>query len=252
MPFTLTRWLGLWLICTGGFAARAQDLASAPSVPADTPPAMSPAPVMAPAETPALAPEATPSPTVAPTPKPRPKSAISIEIDLNTQKAYLLHDGRRVNESPVSSGRSGHLTPTGTFEVLQKDPDHFSSLYGQFVDRESGRVVVSGADASMPVPHGCLFKRAPMRFFLRFEGAAGMHAGVLPGYAASHGCVRMPLSKAKLFYNSAELGSMVKVYGTIPARVERPRSISPPRAPRIERAIAVPTPTPVRRGWFHF
>lgn len=252
MPPIFRRLAMFGLVCAGAFVARAQEASPVPSVtPEMSMPEMSPSPEAIPSATPFSSPESLPSATVSPTPKPKPPSAISIEINISEQKAYLLHDGRRIYESPISSGRAGHLTPTGNFEVLQKDPDHFSSLYGQFVERGSGRVVVSGADASMPVPHGCIFKKAPMRFFMRFDGAAGMHAGVLPGYAASHGCVRMPLAKAKLFYNTAELGSVVKVYGTIPPRAERPAR-SPTHTPRVERAIAIPTPAPVHRGWWHF
>ena len=150
-------------------------------------------------------------------PPPRPISHVSIEIDVAKQRAYLLRDSKKIAESPVSTGRPGHLTPTGDFEVLQKDPDHSSSLYGSIVS-DSGRIVKRGADFATPVPKGCHFERAPMKYFLRFEGASGMHVGVLPGYPASHGCVRMPLSKAQEFYAAAEIGSPVHVFGTIPER----------------------------------
>ena len=207
--------------------AQAQNAAT-PSVPIVAPssavsPVLAPPELSAPAApiTPlspdAVAPAAPIAPA-APQPPLKPKSNISIEIDLQKQHAYLLRDGRKIAESPISSGRFGHLTPRGDFSVIEKDPNHFSSLYGKIVEKGSGRVVVSGADAAMPVPRGCKFVPAPMKYFLRFEGAAGMHAGILPGYPASHGCVRMPAEKAKLFYTTAEVGSSVHIFGDAPVR----------------------------------
>jgi lipoprotein-anchoring transpeptidase ErfK/SrfK len=179
-------------------------------------------------------------------PSPTPPSPYSIEIDLGDQRAYLLKDGQKVAESPISSGREGHLTPTGDFAVIQKDLNHFSNLYGKIVEKDSGRLVKAGADAAMPVPKGCKFVPAPMKWFMRFDGAAGMHAGILPGYAASHGCVRMPAAKAELFYETVDIGTPVHVFGTAPVRViheEKPR-------PRI---VAAPKPTPTpkpKHGWW--
>src|SRR5687768_17545708 len=111
---------------------------------------------------------------------------VSIEIDLTAQQAWVLQDGQRVYQTPISSGRTGHETPTGNFTVLEKDLDHKSSLYGRIVDG-AGRVLVSDADSDTAVPAGGKFVPAPMRHFLRFDGAVGMHAGRLPGYPASHG-----------------------------------------------------------------
>src|SRR5581483_4832391 len=217
------------LFCAASISAFCQETpASAPQatpvqsaeITPQTLPAGTPQPEQAPVEMPESSPAETPAES--PTPPPKPKSPISIEIDLQEQKAYLLHDGRKVYESTISSGRSGHLTPTGDFEVLEKDLNHFSNLYGQIVEKESGHVVVAGADAAMRVPPGCKFVPAPMKYFMRFDGAAGMHAGILPGYPASHGCVRMPASKAKLFYNTVEIGSEVHVFGKTPTRTQSP------------------------------
>ncbi|HWB59906.1 MAG TPA: L,D-transpeptidase, partial [Chthoniobacteraceae bacterium] len=85
---------------------------------------------------------------------------ISIEVDLTQQKAYLLLDGKQMYESPISSGRPGHLTPTGNFAVLEKDESHFSTLYGVMLDA-SGKVTDVNADADMPVPKGGKFVPAP-------------------------------------------------------------------------------------------
>jgi hypothetical protein len=142
---------------------------------------------------------------------------IEIDLDLSAQTATLYQDGEVVYTSPISSGRFGHPTPVGDFEVIEKDPDHHSTLYGKIIDSR-GHVVKSSADCATAVPQGCHFEQAPMKWFLRFDGAAGMHAGALPGYPASHGCVRMPAGKAKLFYDIAEVGTPVHVHGIPPWR----------------------------------
>lgn len=139
----------------------------------------------------------------------------SVEIDLQEQTAYLIRGRRIVLASAISSGRSGHLTETGSFKITEKERNHFSSLYGQIVDRH-GRTVVADADADMAVPKGGKFLPAPMRYFMRFHGATGMHAGYLPGYPASHGCVRMPERNAIAFFNAVEVGTPVHVFGRTP------------------------------------
>jgi hypothetical protein len=88
-------------------------------------------------------------------------------------------------------------------------------MYGKIVDAR-GNTVVSDADADMPVPSGGRFIPAPMRYFMRFHGATGMHAGYLPGYPASHGCVRLPEANAIALFNSVEVGTPVTVFGTTP------------------------------------
>jgi len=180
-----------------------------------------------------------------PTPTPPPPSPYSIEIDLSSQRAYLLEDGSIIAQSPISSGRPGKLTPTGNFSVIQKDLNHFSNLYGAFVDTQTGRVVKAGADSAMPTPKGCKFVPAPMKWFMRFDGASGMHAGILPGYAASHGCVRMPPSKAELFYNTVEVGTPVHVFGVAPPPVFRKD-----KGPLRLVATARPGATPRKHGWW--
>ena len=139
----------------------------------------------------------------------------SVEIDLQKQAAYLIRGNRVVLASPISSGRSGHLTETGSFKIIEKELNHYSSLYGKIVDA-SGRTVVSDADADMKVPRGGRFIPAPMRYFIRFHAATGMHAGYLPGYPASHGCVRMPEQNAIQFFRAVEVGTPVHVFGRTP------------------------------------
>ncbi len=140
----------------------------------------------------------------------------SVEIDLQEQRAYLLQNGRPVLASPISSGRYGHLTKGGAFKILEKERTHYSSMYGKIVDAY-GNTVVADADADMSVPRGGKFIPAPMHYFMRFNGADGMHAGYLPGYPASHGCVRMPEQYAIAFFNSVNVGTPVTVFGRTPA-----------------------------------
>jgi L,D-transpeptidase-like protein len=143
------------------------------------------------------------------------ESPFAVEIDLQLQTAYLIRGRNVVLESPISSGRYGHLTQTGSFKVIEKERNHYSSIYGKIVD-SSGRTVVADADVDMSVPRGGKFIPAPMHYFMRFHGADGMHAGYLPGYPASHGCVRMPEQLAIAFFNTVEVGTPVQVFGRTP------------------------------------
>ena len=135
-----------------------------------------------------------------------------IVISLPKQRAYLMIGDRIVADEPISSGKRGHTSPSGHLHVLEKDPDHHSSIYGNFVDR-SGRVVRAGVSARIDsAPSGTHFAGAPMRWFLRLtDDGVGMHIGYLPGYAASHGCIREPSDGAKIFYDHAKVGTPVDV-----------------------------------------
>lgn len=140
---------------------------------------------------------------------------VAIDIDLTEQRAHLIINGRAVESAPISSGRREYPTPPGTYRVMEKDRNHYSSLYGKIVNAR-GETLVGDADSSMRVPPGGRFVRAPMRYFLRFTGGYGLHAGYLPGYAASHGCVRMPEDKARTFFEAVSLGTPIRVYGRAP------------------------------------
>jgi lipoprotein-anchoring transpeptidase ErfK/SrfK len=155
------------------------------------------------------------------------QSGTSIEIDLQEQKAYLIRDGHMALSTPICSGRLGHLTETGSFQVVEKERYHFSSIYGRIED-PYGRTILADADVDMRVPQGCRFMPGSMHYFIRFNGSTGMHAGVLPGYPASHGCVRLPKQNAIAFFNAVEVGTPVTVFGRTPrvtnqARLQRAR-----------------------------
>jgi lipoprotein-anchoring transpeptidase ErfK/SrfK len=137
--------------------------------------------------------------------------APSIAIDLGNQKAYFYKAGQVVGMSPISSGREGYRTPTGRFSILEKDRDHLSTLYGDYVD-SSGNVVVQNVGIEEdPKPAGTFFRGAPMPYFMRISDGVGMHAGYLPGVPDSHGCIRMPLRMAQIFYANAPSGTPVTV-----------------------------------------
>ncbi len=113
-----------------------------------------------------------------------PEGPMLMMVSIPQQRAYLYRNGVRVAASTVSTGKKGHETPTGIFTILQKNKDHKSSLYDD----------------------------APMPFMQRltWDGIA-LHSGKLPGYPASHGCVRLPDDFAKRLFAETELGMTVIV-----------------------------------------
>ena len=137
---------------------------------------------------------------------------VHIVVSIPKQRAYLMIAEQIVIDGPVSSGKRGHSSPTGHFTVLEKDPNHHSSLYGDFVDG-SGRIVRAGVSARIDAaPSGTHFVGAAMKWFLRLtEDGVGMHIGILPGYPASHGCIRESAEGAKLFYDRVKVGTPVDV-----------------------------------------
>ncbi len=113
-----------------------------------------------------------------------PSGPILAVVSLPVQRCYVYRNGVLIGVSTVSTGKPGHQTPTGVFTVLQKQVHHKSNLYD-----------------SAPMPY---MQR------LTWSGVA-MHAGHLPGYPASHGCVRMPMAFAKLLYGATALGMTVVI-----------------------------------------
>ena len=134
-----------------------------------------------------------------------------IMIDLDQQRAYFYKGDQIVGVSVVSTGREGYDTPPGEFQIMEKDREHVSSLYGDYVGR-SGRVVMQNVESGKdPRPRGTIFRGAAMPYFLRINGGIGMHAGYLPGYPASHGCIRLPAKMAVQFFNNAAVGTPVEI-----------------------------------------
>jgi L,D-transpeptidase catalytic domain len=105
-------------------------------------------------------------------------------VSLPDQRVYVYRNGVRIAASSCSTGKLGHRTPTGVFKILQKDKNHHSSTYNN----------------------------APMPYMnrLTWSGIA-LHAGQLPGYPASHGCVRLPKEFAELLFGVTKLGMTVVI-----------------------------------------
>jgi lipoprotein-anchoring transpeptidase ErfK/SrfK len=111
----------------------------------------------------------------------------------------------------VCTGSDQFPTPKGNFRVMDKDHDHLSSLYGDYIDPHGNIVATQIDNRKDPRPPGTKFDGAKMHWFMRVKGAVGMHEGYLPGYADSHGCIRLPTHMAKIFYENAPVGTPVKI-----------------------------------------
>lgn len=136
-----------------------------------------------------------------------------IVIDLSAQRLRYYKGGKLVGVSPISSGKEGTSTVNGNFTVLEKDIDHRSAAFGAFVD-ENGEVVQSDVDCRKDkAPPGTKFLGANMRYCMRIIGGFCMHEGYLPGYPASHGCVRLPTRMAQIFFEDTPVGTPVQIVG---------------------------------------
>jgi lipoprotein-anchoring transpeptidase ErfK/SrfK len=133
-----------------------------------------------------------------------------VYVSLSKQRAYLINTttDEIVIDSPISSGKAGHTTPKGKYAIKEKDRDHRSSIYGDFVD-SGGRTVRRGVSTKIDsAPSGTKYVGASMKWFMRLTNeGVGMHTGILPGYAASHGCIRMPEQIAQMFYDRIKVGT---------------------------------------------
>lgn len=117
----------------------------------------------------------------------QPTGPVAVIVSLPEQRVHVYRNGIRIAVSTCSSGRPGHDTPTGVFVVLQKDKNHHSSTYN---------------DAPMPNMNR-----------LTWSGIA-LHAGNLPGYPASHGCVRLPMDFSARLFEVTHLGTPVIISGS--------------------------------------
>lgn len=113
-----------------------------------------------------------------------PNGPVLLVVSLSTQRAVVYRNGVPIGISTVSTGRPGYETPTGVFVILQKHVEHYSNIYDN----------------------------APMPYMQRLTwGGVALHAGNLPGYPASHGCIRLPLEFARLLYQVTHRGMTVIV-----------------------------------------
>jgi hypothetical protein len=113
-----------------------------------------------------------------------PEGPVTIVVSIPLQRAYVYRNGAPIAVTTVSTGKRGHATPVGVFTILQKKREHRSSVYDD----------------------------APMPFMQRltWKGVA-LHAGVLPGYPASHGCIRLPRDFAERLFAITQTGATVIV-----------------------------------------
>jgi hypothetical protein len=138
--------------------------------------------------------------------------APAVAIHLSEERAYFYKGDQLVGVSQISTGREGYDTPPGNYKIIQKDLNHSSSLYGDYVDA-TGNIVKKDVELGKdPKPPGAIFKGAPMPYFMRITGGVGMHEGYLPGYPASHGCIRMPGKMAQIYFSNVALWTPVTVY----------------------------------------
>ena len=136
----------------------------------------------------------------------------AIIIDLSDQKASFYKGSKLVGVSAISSGREGFGTPTGSYKITQKNPNHVSNLYGDYVNPQGDVLVKNVSKVKDPVPAGGSFAGSPMPYFMRLgRTAVGMHQGFLPGVPDSHGCIRMPRYMAEKFFYNVALGTPVTV-----------------------------------------
>ncbi|MBL9003762.1 MAG: L,D-transpeptidase family protein [Myxococcales bacterium] len=140
-----------------------------------------------------------------------PLAALSIRIFLSGQYADIYDGSRLVGRSSICSGRRSHRTPSGQFSVLEKIAEHVSNRYGDYVD-ENEQLVQPNIDAlGTPPPPGSHFRGTKMPYFLRIVGGVGLHAGPLPGFPDSHGCVRFPETIAQRLFSAASVGTPILI-----------------------------------------
>jgi hypothetical protein len=134
-----------------------------------------------------------------------PDGPMVVVVSIAEQRAYVYRNGIQVGYTTVSTGKPGHETPTGIFTVLQKDKDHHSSKYN---------------NAAMPYQER-----------LTWDGVA-LHAGGLPGYPESHGCVHLPSQFSEDLFGASKMGMTVVIVDkqTAPVDVVHPAVLAPVNA----------------------
>lgn len=127
---------------------------------------------------------------------------ITVLVSLDEQLAYVYRNGVEIGYATISSGKPGYETPTGVFTILQKDKDHRSSTYNN----------------------------APMPYTERLTwGGVALHAGGLPGYPSSHGCVHLPSKFAEELFEVSPMGMTVVVADgkSYPGEITHPTALAP-------------------------
>ena len=147
-----------------------------------------------------------------------PEGPVVVVVSLPEQMAYVYRNGVRIGVTTASTGKPGHGTPTGVFTILNKDKDHHSKTYNNAPMPYSERLTVDGV---------------------------ALHAGGLPGYPSSHGCVHLPSEFARLLFGITHQGTTVVIAGesTAPRSVVHPAVLTPvdaaTGAPESDHALAL-------------
>jgi hypothetical protein len=149
-------------------------------------------------------------------PRIAPAGPILVYVDLSRQLATVYRNGVRIGVSTISSGRPGFETPTGVFTILEKNKEHFSRKYN---------------DAPMPYQERLTW------------GGVALHAGGLPGYPESHGCVHLPLAFSKVLFEAMPMGGTVVIAGGAEDPVKRPAAGV--LAPAMSGGVTPPPSTPL-------
>ncbi len=146
-----------------------------------------------------------------------PEAVVEIQVFLREQFLTLFADGKPVFCTDVSTGKRAGWTPVGNYTIISKAARHRSSTYGKYVTR-SGRVVRGNVDSRRGnKPEGARFLGAPMPNFLRMtHNGIGIHAGELPGYPASKGCIRVGAGAADFLFSITRVGDIVRVLENSP------------------------------------
>ena len=155
------------------------------------------------ASTPIPIPAAASKPVAATVPGPKPakwatrrQEPLRVVVSIPQQRAYVYEGSRLLESSRVSTGRRGHETPLGTFRIMEKKVKHRSNRYAN----------------------------APMPYMQRLTSyGIALHAGHLPGYPASHGCIRLPWGFARRLFDLTDSSTIV----TVTNRRQKPSSVRP-------------------------
>jgi len=126
-------------------------------------------------------------------------AGLRLVVSLPEQRIYVIRQGNLITTSIVSTGMRGHVTPTGTFTILGKAVKHRSNIYSN----------------------------APMPYMQRLtNGGIALHAGHVPGYPASHGCIRLPLAFARQLYAMTDWTTRVIITREAPGSAEAAASLT--------------------------
>lgn len=135
-----------------------------------------------------------------------------VEVLLEEQRGRLYINGSIAMDFPICSGRfGGQETPKGSFRISQKVKEYRSNRYGSFMSLDGSKVVERNVSADDVPPEGAVFEGSDMPYWMRFNGAIGLHVGNVHRHSDSHGCVRVPEEACAILFEKLAVGSKVIV-----------------------------------------